>query len=141
MNEFNLKAIMDLYGLTAKDLAAALFPGNKYPSIALTRVINGEAQLSADQVAKLSAMTGVPIENLYSGEKWTGSRSKEGILTFENEDYKAELDQQSWITKIYHKDSLFFDEVIHNGSIPLSEFLNQLEILILNHKENVKNSN
>jgi len=63
------------------------------------------------------------------------------IWTFENEDYKAELDQQSWITKIYHKDSLFFDAVIHNGSIPLSEFLNQLENLILNHKENVKNSN
>ena len=141
MNEFNLKAIMGTYDISSKTLAAELFPGNKYPSIALTRVINGETQLNADQVAKLSAMTGVPIENLYSGEKWKAGRSKEGILTFENEDYKAELDQQSWITKIYHKDSLFFDEVIHNGSIPLSEFLNQLDNLILNHKENVKNSN
>ena len=139
MNTFNLQKIIDQYGLNANDLAPELFPENKYPMIAITRVLKGEAQLNADQVSKLSAITSIPVEHLYSGAKYDMTSPSEGIIRIEADDYKAELDQTTWITKIYHKGKLFHDSVIHNGAQPLSQYLHTLDTLILNHKQNVKN--
>lgn len=139
MSTLNLQKIIELHALNPKDLAPELFPENKYPMIALSRVLSGEAQLSADQVSKLSSMTGIPVEHLYSGAKFKQSGTPDGLIKFDTDDYRAELDQTTWITKIYHKDTLFHDAIIHNGAQPLSEYLQTLDTLILKHKQNVKN--
>ena len=133
MNKIDLQSIIGTYRLDQKEIAESLFPGNKYPALALKRVLSGEAYLDTNQVSKLALTIGVPIEKLFSGAEWKGY-CKGSTHTFTNGEYKAELDTQTWTTKLFHKDSLLHEEILHSGSTPLSEYLSKLDELILNHK-------
>lgn len=129
MKTINLSEIIEKQNLDVKDVAEQLFPSNKYPKLALDRVLKGEAFLDTNQVSKLSMLTGIPIEKLYSGAEWKGSNEK-GVHKFTNGDYVAELDTKTWVTKLYCNGSLFHESIIHNGTIALSAYLNELTSLI-----------
>lgn len=142
MNNFNVNAIIEKYNLDAKTVASELFPKNDYPMMALSRVIKGEALLNTEQVSKLSFLTGVPIDKLFDGGSWVNipRKAEDKTLIFENGEYHAHLDRETWITKVYHKNSVFHESVITDGkSLPLSEYFNELDNLILKHIENGKN--
>ena len=134
MSNFNLTAIIEQYKLEPKSLAAELFPGNAYPVPALKRVLEGEALLNTDQISKLSFMTGIPIEHLFTGEKWKSVPNKNfNLFVLENGEFKATLDRETWVTKIYHKNSIFHEAVIMDGNaVPMSVYLSELDKLILN---------
>ena len=141
MNKFNLDSIIEQHSLDAKKVAAELFPENKYPMIALSRVINGEALLDTEQISKLSFLTGIPINQLFEQGDWKNlpTKASDNLMMFENGDYRATLDRDTWITKLYHKNSIFHESVIVDGnSVPLSTYLTELDKLILNHIENGK---
>ena len=133
MKTFNLKEIIEKQGLSTKDVAIQLFPSNKYPKLALDRVLAGKAFLDTNQVSKLSMITGIAIDELYIGGEWKATSAKDK-LRFTTGEYVAELDTKTWITKVYHNDSLFHDAVIHSGSISLSDYLTELTNLINKHK-------
>lgn len=132
MSTFNLHEIIDKQGLDKKEIAKELFPTNSYPVLALKRILKGEAFLDTEQLSKLSQLTGISVAELYSGGAWKGSSDKENELTFKSGNYKAVLNTQTWVTKIYHNDSLFHDKVIHGGSIKLSKYLSTLTEIIDN---------
>ena len=136
MSNFNLTAIIEQYKLEPKSLAAELFPGNAYPVPALKRVLEGEALLNTDQISKLSHLTGIPIYDLFTGEKWKGVASKDAeVMTLENGDFKASLNRKTWVTKLYHKNSIFHESGIMDGDlVRMSVYLSELDKLILNHK-------
>jgi len=138
MRAIKLKELVSIQGLDTKELAEQLFPNNKYPRLALNRVLDGKAVLDATQISKLSMLTGISIEKLYSGEDWK-AKNMRGIHTFTNGEFRAELNTETWVTKIFHKNSLFHEAVIHSGQTPLSEYLNKLNILINKFKENESN--
>ena len=133
MNKIDLQQLIEIYNLDKKEIAETLFPGAKYPTLALNRIISGEALLDSDQVSKLALFIGVPIEKLYSGTKWAGKHNG-NTHTFTNGEYKAELNTETWTTKLFHNDSLFHEEILHSGSTPLSEYLSKLDELILKHR-------
>lgn len=135
MKKVNLQSIIENYELDPKEIAKDLFPDNKYPDLAMKRILSGEAYLDTNQVSKLALLIGVPIETLYSGGQWKGKRV-EATHIFSHGDYRAELNLENQTTKVFHKDSLFHDEMLHSGSISISEYLEQLDNLILNHKTN-----
>lgn len=144
MNNFILSSVIEKHNLDTKKVAAELFPENKYPMIALSRVINGEALLNTEQVSKLSFLTGIPINELFEQGNWKNlpRKASDNSLAFENEDYRAELDRDTWITKIFHKNSIFHEAVIVDANtMPLSQYFTELDNLILTHKQNGKNSN
>lgn len=133
MNTIDLKKIISENDLDFKSVANELFPDNKYPALALNRVVKGEAFLDSNQIIKLSELSGVPIETLFYGGKWkTTSKDKE--ITFTNGDYVAKLNTHSNMTRIFHKKNMIHEAIIHKSTIPLSEYLNQIEKLINNHK-------
>ncbi len=134
MKTLNLKEIIEKHSLDVKEVAEQLFPKNQYPSLALSRIISGKALLDTDQVSKLSLMTGVPIECLYSGGEWKINTS-ENLMTFETGEYKAELDTEKWVTKVFHKQSLIHETIIHSGSIALSIYLRELTEVIIKHNK------
>ena len=136
MTNFNISAIIEQYKLEPKSLAAQLFPENAYPMPALKRVIEGEALLNTDQISKLSHLTGIPIYDLFTGEKWKGVAPKDAeVMTLENGEFKASLNRKTWVTKLYHKNSIFHESVIMDGdSVPMSVYLSELDKIILNHK-------
>lgn len=136
MNNFNLKNIIEQHGLNTKTLAAELFPSNAYPMIALTRVINGDSQLNADQISKLSFISGVPIENLFDGAKWKSNHNaNSSTLVFESESYRIELDMELWTSKVFDKDSLIHESVVSDRFLPMSEYLQNIDNLILKYKQ------
>ena len=133
MRTINVKKIIESRGLDFKEVAHQLFPKNKYPGLALNRVIKGKSVLDADQISKLALMSGLKISELFSGENWKYVSGK-GVHVFTNGEFRAELDSGSWVTKIFHKDSMFHESILHSGSTPVSEYLSQLDLIINNYK-------
>lgn len=141
MQKLELQKIIERYELDVHEIAKKLYPLAKYPKLAIDRVLSGEALLNSEQVSLLANIVGVPINFLYSGGGWTwNGTAKESLLSFSTEEYNAELNTDTWVTKIYHKGSLFHDAIIHGGSVPLSEYLAILSNLIVKHKSNEQKS-
>jgi hypothetical protein len=69
MRTIDVKEIIEKHQLDAKEVAQQLFPGNKYPKLALNRVMAGSAQLDANQMSKLALLIGVQVSDLYSGSE------------------------------------------------------------------------
>lgn len=111
-------------------LSKQLFPSVKYPRHALTRVMRGEGQLDAEQISKLSAITNIPIEELFTVEGWKTKGSKEGIFEFTLGEYSAIVDLPNSKTVIMHSGSSFHEEIIHDKSISLSKYLKHLTQVI-----------
>lgn len=135
MQKVDLGKIIKDHKLSKKELANELFPKNGYPVMALTRIIKGEALLDTDQISKLSSLTGVSINDLFSKEKWKQIKKAENYI-FTCGDYKAILNSKDWITKIYRNGSLFHEEVIHKKTIPLSEYFDSLNSIIIKSEQN-----
>lgn len=133
MSKIDLKKIIEEQNLDVKVIATELFPGNKYPKLALDRVLKGDAFLDSNQISRLSLMTEIPIQFLYDSGSWTKKMTKD-LITFESGEYRAELNTSSNITKVFHKGSLFHESVIHKNSITLSEYLSEVKKLILKTK-------
>lgn len=138
MKTIDLKEIIEKRKLDAKDVAQQLFPGIKYPKLALNRILAGEAVLDANQISKLALMTGMSMDDLYSGAEWK-MKSKSNLITFTNDDFKAELNTETWITKIFHNGSLFHESIIHSGSTPISNYINELNSIINKQQSNDNN--
>lgn len=133
MRTIDVEKIMRQSGLKPKETAQHLFPGNSYPELALKRVLTGKALLNSEQVLKLADFAKVPIARLY-GIEWGSMKTKGDITTLSNGDFRAELDTKTWITKIYDKDSLFHDSIIHKGTITLSKYLIEINEIITKYK-------
>lgn len=136
MNTLNLKNIIETNGLDKTEIATELFPSNSYPMIALSRVIKGESQLNAEQISRLSLLTGIPISNLFDGAKWKSVvQAPSTCIVFESESYRAELNMETMTSKIYDKDSLIHDSIVSDRFLPMSEYLQNIDNLILKYKQ------
>lgn len=112
-----------------REIGRLLFPSAEHPDLALDRVIKEGRALDTDQLTKLAAYKNISVCAFFSSEKWK-ARTNNGVHYFENGEYTAELNSKTWVTRVFHKGSLFHDELIHNGSITLSEYLKKLELLV-----------
>lgn len=132
MKTINLKSIIEANGLDAGTVAEQLFPKNKFPVLALNRLLAGGGELDAMQISKLALMADCTIENLY-GRKWKAA-SKESIHTFTSDDYVAHLDTDNWTVKIFHKKSLIHEHLILDRCITVSALLEKINQII--HENN-----
>lgn len=132
MKKIDIEKVIQSRGLDKREVADHLFPGIKHPDLALRRVILGESNLDSDQISKLAGISGCTVLELFEGQfKKTG---RDGKIIFDHEDYKAVLYIEDMRTEVYHKGSLFHEEVFHSKAIPLSEYLNQIGIIIAKHE-------
>lgn len=138
MRTIDVKGIIDRQGLDPKDVAKQLFPKNKYPDLALNRIIKGINSLDAEQISKLALMSGLSISELFSGNAWKSGPVKKDCLTFENGEYYAELDTDKWVIKVFHNETLFHEEVIIPSTLPVKKFLEQLDQIILKQSQSIK---
>jgi hypothetical protein len=132
VKKIDLKKIIEGEALEVKELAPQLFPGAKFPAMALNRIVKGDAVLNADQIAKLCIVTGLTASELYDYPNWwKGKDLKPGELALENGEFTAKLNLEKWIVTIEHKGSLFFNEVLCSKTTPLSEFIEMLNNQVL----------
>lgn len=133
MKKIDLKKIIKAKQLDEKEVAAELFPTHKHPKLALDRVLAGEGVLDANQISRFSFYTGIPISELYSGADWKSTiKGHTHILVSGH--YTAKLDTSTWTTEVFHKDSLFYEFIIHSASISLSEYIEKLNSVISKNK-------
>jgi len=134
MKTIDLAGIIEKQNLDINEIARQLFPENKFPRLALNRVMKKGSVLDANQISKLSLITGIPISELYDERGWK-SRYKKDLHILTCGDFRAELDTTTWITKLFHNDSLFHEEILHSGAIMLNEYIKLLDKLILKFKK------
>lgn len=134
MQKIKLKELIKKCALDEKQLAQDLFPGNSYPFLALKRVMKGLSVLNADQISKLSLLTGLSINELFIGGEWKAARA-DGKCVFTCGEYEAILDASNGHTKIYHNKSLFHESVFHKNSIPLGEYIESLNSIIIKNQK------
>lgn len=132
MQTVDLRRVFEKTGADPHEVAAELFPTHQRPRVALRRVMDGKTQLSVDLLSKLATILGVRVADLFTGASWKG-RIRGRVHTLTNGEYRAELDTETWTTRVWHKTDLFHEEVLHSGFVPLSKYLNMLDELILNH--------
>lgn len=132
MNTIDVKQIIETRGLDKKEIASQLFPTNKHPALALNRVIAGDSFLDSMQISKLSLLSGLTIPEIF-GVKWD-TKAEENVLIFTYGDYRAELNRDTWVTKVFHYDSMFHESIIHSGTIALSKYLYELNLIINQYK-------
>ena len=136
MKSIELRQIVEDNNLDINRVAKELFPTNKYPRLAFNRVASGESHLDAQQISKLAMLTGVSVSDLFNSGTWKMKSNRKGILTFQNEDYTAELDLKMNTTKIFHKKSLLHEEIVHTKTIMLSEYFEKLNSILTSKTEN-----
>lgn len=135
METINIKQLIENSSLGVLDIAKQLFPNNKLPRLALNRVIANEAVLDANQISKLALLLGVPIGDLYSSEGWkTKMDPVSKLITFTNANFKAELEVETGVTKIFDNNSIFHELVLHKPGISLNEYVELINSEILKHK-------
>ena len=133
MKTIDITKIIQDHNLNAKELAASLFPLHRFPHMALTRILQGKGVLDANQISLLSEITGQSINSLFNQSEWV-AQSREGIIFFSSGDFRAELDMEKNTSKVFHKDSIFHETILHTTSIPLSEYLKEISESVLKFK-------
>ena len=120
------------HDLDKKEVAKHLFPENRYPIMAFKRILDGAALLDSEQLAKLAALAKVSIVKLFSGN-WD-TTSTRNMLSMESGEYRAELDMLTWTTRIFHRSSMFYEEILTQPTIPLSQYVEHISLRIAKHE-------
>lgn len=122
------KLIQDT-GLSLDDVAAVLYPENKYPRMALKRLMDGNSKLSIDQYKKLTGGGG-DVSNFY----WKGMVEREGLISIESSEWKATIDKGLNVI-LYKKGTLKRSFLITDcKALTVVEFIKEIEKAISNLK-------
>ena len=133
MQTINLEGIIESKNLNKKELAKRLFPDNKYAALALNRVIKGDGFLDSKQISLLSELVSIPIGKLFTGAGWD-LKSDARLLIITSDEFRAELDRDTWVTKVFENGSLFHESIIHTRNVPLSTYLAELSKIVGHQK-------
>lgn len=113
-------------------LAKAVFPDVKFPVRAFSRIVKGEAEMTVSQAATVAEFLGVRIEDLYEPDRWLWGSPKDGKNVFlYGDSFRAEVDTQTWVTRLYHKDELVTGGVLCDGQTPVSEYFSKLRDTVM----------
>lgn len=139
MKTIDLEAIIENNQLDTDALAVELFPNNKYPKMALSRVLKGEALLDSNQVSKLAMMLNVDISTLYTGG-WKAV-SKKDLHIISNKEFRAELNTKTWESKVFVNDTLYHSTLLHVSGITLLEYIENINKIVEQYKNQKNESN
>lgn len=128
----NLRELIKQRGLRTQEVAEFLYPDNKFPRVALQRVLDGKALLNSEQVSRLATWLGISVDSLYKGGWSSEFKGETCILT--NGNYRAELSIRTGETKVFHLGALFHEIILHDPAISLSQYVELLNAIIKNHQ-------
>lgn len=131
MQTIKLRELIESKGLKLEYVGKKLFPTNRYPYLALRRVLDGLALLDSTQISILSQITETPIQDIFEGATWKGTQTG-STITLASGNYTAELNTETWLTKVYENGTLFHEVLIANEGVSLSKYLKFLSNIIEN---------
>lgn len=135
MVDLNLNKILTENKVDLNYAALQLFPNNLHPRLSLNRVLKGGSELNSTQISKLAFILDVNISDLFETEKWKMKYLGEYVYKLKMGRYTAELDSTTNITKIWDKESLFHEKVIVSTSMPLKDYISELQKIVTKYSE------
>ena len=127
--QFNINNVIEAYKPNISELAKVLFPAAKYPAMALSRVIKGEANLDTVQVQVLADYLGLLVSDLFTLDTWK-AKYENSSLTFVRGIYKVRLNYQGAFLVLYKNDELIKKDLLNTSSMALTDFINYINELI-----------
>ena len=138
MIRIDIDKIVEKSGLKKSFIAQELFPENGKKNEALQRVALGKGQLYAEQIVRLSEITGIVISDLFEGnpETWK-MQTKEHICTFIRDTFRAEYDMQEQTLRLFAKETLFTEKYFHprKSLVTIDEVIETLEENVKRYKK------
>jgi|SRR5690625_465917 len=136
-NMLNLKDIIDNFQLDQDRLGRALFPDHAYPHFALRRLISGKSTLTVKQLVTIADLTGQTLDDLINKDRWKSEKVTEDTVTLVKGGYRAVLDRQTMITKIFREDTLLPETIIHSETILLKDYIKNLNKIVENYDNSI----
>lgn len=136
MQQINIKEILKTVKVDRTEIAQCLFPYNNHPEKALQRQIREEIPLDSSQLFRLAVLIGCEVSDLYT-DTWKAIYSRDRRHTFENGDWKAFLDTNTWVTSVYCKSTLQAEKVITSPTVSLSDFIEALNKVVTKTKTEI----
>tara|TARA_R100001198_G_C5197719_1_gene187969 strand:- start:495 stop:926 length:432 start_codon:yes stop_codon:yes gene_type:complete len=137
MGGINIRKLISDLNLSKKELAKELFPHNKYPVLSLNRVMKGETFLDSNQISRLSALTGVSVENLFDQANWKAD-IRGRVIIFTDNKFKAHLHVDTFKTEMLYEGVLFHESILHSNDITLKNYIRMLDRHVRQHRNWLK---
>lgn len=128
---FDITKIIEHYKLNTDEVAEALFPHVRYKTLALNRVLKGEAYLDTQQIEKLAALAGVFIHDLFTFDEWRGTR-EDNCITFVKGEYKVKLNYNGVYMTLMKGSKIITQELSNPKNISIQDFISHINELIKN---------
>lgn len=135
MQVIDVRSIITKSGLGIEETAFKLFPEHKNPYKALKRVMDGDGQLKAEEIARLSQITGFEISSLFNPKIWdveASATEERQILRMRSGEFVAELDMSTLMTAVVKIGSSHISSFLVSPDTPFSEYLQRLTFRISN---------
>ena len=129
----DIEKIIKEGGLDPIEVAGRLFPGNKFPTLALNRIKRKKAVLDENQILELSRILNVPPSDLFEDKDW-GRKTVGGVHVFTKGSFKAVLNMQSWVTRISREGSFLYEFVLVHKACTVTEYTDKLNSIISKFK-------
>ena len=128
MEQLNIKTLIEVYDLKAKDVAKVLFPCNEYPMNALNRIIKKDIPINSKQISDLAAYIGVPVGDLFRyTDGWKGSY-EDGHFVLNKGDVRASL--YNGVLSIVKDGKQITHELVQTKLITVSGFIEYISKII-----------
>lgn len=124
----NIKKILEDKGENKTEIGKLLFPDNRFPARAFSRILTGEAELSASQVSILAERLGCEITELYEPDRWIWDDTRDGKHVFiYGTNFRVEVNLITWETTIYYKDEIIKQGIFCDAHTPIGEFFDSIK--------------
>ena len=128
MEHLDIKKVLEVYKVSAKEAANVMFPNNDYPMNALNRVFRGESQVNCRQAAALAAYIGVPVGDLFRSEGNWKVYFEDYAMVLTRDDIRVVLN--NYVLTVFKGTTQLAHEYVQYNTISVSEFINHIEQLI-----------
>lgn len=135
MQAINVRSIIVKSGLGIEETAAKLFPDHKDSYRALRRIMNGEGSLSAEEIVRLSQITGFEVSLLFNPDIWDAEATADGYsqtIKLRSAEYVAELDMTTLKTTVIKIGSSDIRTFWVSAETPFREYLCKLTEFVSN---------
>jgi len=132
----DVRAILSKSGLGIEESASLLFPNHKRPYHALKRILDGIGELNAEEIARLSNITGIEVSLLFNPGIWkvtAGVSGEVSVLRMRSDQYFAELNLETLTTTVMPFRGKQFSSFKVSESTPIRAYLSLLTEFVNNN--------
>lgn len=129
---FDINNVIEHYKLDTNEVAEALFPHVRYKTLALNRVLKGEAFLDTEQLQALANLAGILVQDLFTFGDWKGS-NEDGCLTLTRGKYKAKINYNGTYLTILKGSRVIAQEITCAKNMSVNDFISHINSIIKNN--------